>query len=75
MCFDLKKAFPNETEIASILQIDKEKVSDLPNDFDFRVNEISSFVNAEINQELFDKLFGADLVKSKEEFKKMYRGY
>ena len=67
--FDLKKAFPNETEIASILQIDKEKVSDLPNDFDFRVNEISSFVNAEINQELFDKAYGKDKIKSEEEFR------
>lgn len=67
--FDLKKAFPNDTEIASILQIDKEKVPALPNDFDFRVNEISSFVNAEINQELFDKAYGKDKVKSEEEFK------
>ena len=67
--FDLKKAFPNETEIASILQVDKEKVSDLPNDFDFRVNEISSFVNAEINQELFDKAYGKDKIKSEDEFK------
>ncbi|MDX2442891.1 MAG: trigger factor [Bacteroidales bacterium] len=67
--FDLKKAFPNDTEIASILQIDKEKVGDLESDFDFRINEISSFVNAEVNQELYDKAYGKDKIKSEEEFK------
>ena len=68
--FDMKKAFPNETEIASILQIDKEKVSNLKDEFDFRINEISAFVNAEINQELFDKAYGKDKIKSEEEFRK-----
>lgn len=66
--FDLKKAFPNDTEVSGILKIDKEKVAEVEGEFDFVIDEISQFVNAEVNQELFDKAFGKDTVKSEEEF-------
>jgi trigger factor len=67
--FDLKKAFPNDTELSGILQIDKEKVAEVEGDFDFVIDEISLFENAEVNQALFDNAFGKDTVKSEEEFK------
>ena len=66
--FDLKKAFPNDSEIAGILKIDKEKIPEVMGDFEFTVNEISVFVNAKLNQELYDKIFGKDKIKSEEEF-------
>ncbi len=67
--FDLKKAFPNDTELSGILQIDKEKLDDLDGDFDFNIKEINIFKNAEVNQDLFDKAFGKDTIKSEDEFK------
>ncbi len=72
--FDLKKAFPNDTELSGILKIDKEKLAEVSGDFDFVIDEISLFVNAEINQELFDNAFGKDTVKSEEEFKAKVEG-
>ena len=65
---DLKKAYPNDTELASILKIDKEHVPEISPLFKFTINEISRFRKAEINQEMFDKLYGKDQVKTDEEF-------
>lgn len=67
--FNVKEAYPNETEISSLLKIDKEKVAEIIGDFQFTVKEISKFTDAEINQELFDKAFGEGAVKSEEEFR------
>ncbi|MCD6564723.1 MAG: trigger factor [Bacteroidales bacterium] len=66
--FDIKKAYPNNTEIAAILGTEKEKVTDIDPLVRFTIKEISKFENAEINQELFDKAFGKDKIKSEEEF-------
>ncbi|UCG28947.1 MAG: trigger factor [Bacteroidales bacterium] len=68
--FNLRKAFPNDIEVASILKTDKDKLENLNPDFRFTIHEISLFENAEINQDLFDKIFGEGIVKSPEEFDK-----
>ena len=67
--FDIKKAFPNDTEIAAILKTDKDKSADISGNFRFTIKEINTFKKAEVNQELFDKMYGKDIVKSEEEFK------
>jgi len=67
--FDIKKAFPNDTEIAGILKIEKEAVADIDPNFQFVVSEITTYTPAEINQELFDKAFGEGTVKNEEEYK------
>lgn len=59
----------NEAELASFLRIDKEQVAEHKGDFSFQVEEITRFVPSELNQELFDEVFGKDVVKSEEEFK------
>ncbi len=66
--FDIRKALPNETEVASLLKIDKAQVMEIAPNFRFTIKEISKFQKAEINQEMFDKLYGKDEVKSMEEF-------
>lgn len=68
--FDLKKAFPNDTEIAGILHKKKEEVADLGANYRFTVKEISRFYPAEIGKELFDKIYGEGVVNSKDEFMK-----
>ena len=65
---DIRKAFPNENEVASLLKIDKSSVAQISPNFRFTINDISRFEKAEINQDLFDKLYGKDEVKSVEEF-------
>ncbi len=66
--FDLKKAFPNDNEIAGLLKKKKEEVIGLNGIFRFTVNEISRFNPAEINQELFDRIYGEGVIGSEEEF-------
>jgi trigger factor len=68
--FDLRKAFPNDNEIAGLLKKQKEEVSEIKGDFRFTVNEISRFRQAEINQELFDRIYGEGVINSEEEFLK-----
>ena len=67
--FNPKKAFENETEISSLLKVDKELVQDLTSDFEMEISGITRYVEGEVNQELFDKVFGEGVVKSEEEFK------
>ncbi len=67
--FELKKAFSNTADIASMLRIDKEKVAGLDGNFRFTIKSISRHVPAEVNQDLFDKIYGKDAVKSEEEYK------
>jgi len=68
--FDIKKAYPNDTEIAGILHKKKEEVENLEGNFRFTVNDISRFYPAEVGQELFNKIFGEGVVNSDEEFMK-----
>ncbi|MDR1103405.1 MAG: trigger factor [Tannerella sp.] len=72
--FNPKAAYQDATaEIASLLQIDKETAETLAGDFRFEVQEIERFCAAELNQELFDKLFGEGVVKSEEECRERTR--
>ena len=66
--FDLRKAFPNNFEIAGILKKQKDEVSDVTGSFRFTINEISRFKPAEVNQELFDRIYGEGIIATEEEF-------
>jgi trigger factor len=72
--FDLKKAFPNDTEIAGILHKKKEEVAGLGADYRFTIKEISRFYPAQLGKELFDRIFGEGVVNSEEEFMKKIEG-
>jgi trigger factor len=65
---DVKKAFVNETDLAALLKITKEKLAETGNIFRVTIKSVSRFEKAEINQELFDKVYGPDQVKSLDEF-------
>jgi trigger factor len=66
--FDLRKALPNDFEIAGILNKKKEEVADVNGKFRFIIKEIKRFEPAEIGQELFNKVYGEGVVNSEEEF-------
>ncbi len=68
--FDLKKAFPNDTEVAGILHKKKEEVAELEGNLRFTINEISRFHPAELGKELFDRVYGEGVVNSEAEFMK-----
>ena len=68
--FDLKKAYPNDTEIAGILHKKKEEIAVLGANYRFTINDISRFYPAEPGKELYDRIFGEGVVNSEEEFMK-----
>ena len=67
--FDPKSAFPNVTDLTAMLKIDKSKATAIENNFEFTVKEIQTWTKSEINQQLFDNIYGKDVIKTEEEFK------
>lgn len=67
--FELNKAFSNATDVASMLRIDKEKAESLSGNFRFTTQTITRHIPAELNQDMFDKIYGKDTVKSEKEYK------
>ena len=68
--FNPQKAYPeNNAEIKSLLKIDDAKAEELTSDFTFLVTEISRYIKAEVNQELFDQIYGKDTVKDEADFR------
>jgi len=59
--FNPRKAYPEgNAEIASLLKIDRKEVENHTGDFSYQITEISRFVNAENNKELWDSVYGAE---------------
>ena len=67
--FNPSKAYPNKTDYAALLQISKEEAEHVTSDFCFIISEIKRYVEAEVNQALFDKIYGEGNMKSVEEFR------
>ena len=59
----------NPAELASLLKIDKEAAAEVKSNFSYQVEEITRFVPGDLNQEIFDQVFGKDVVKTEEEFR------
>jgi len=68
--FDVKKAFPNDTELASLLRIDKTEVAMLEGTFKCIIEEVNKFERAVLGEEFYDKVYGEGEVKTEEEFTK-----
>ena len=62
--FDVKKAYPNDTELASLLRVDKSEIPLLEGTFKCVIDEVMKFEKAEVGQELFDKVYGEGEVTS-----------
>ncbi|MDR0224042.1 MAG: trigger factor [Myroides odoratus] len=64
-----KGLFEDDHKLMDVLGIDHDQVHGLEVDVVFTINEINESEKAELNQELFDKLFGQDVVTSVEQLK------
>ena len=68
--FNPRKAYPEgEAELSALLKVDREVAKDIESNFSYQITEIQRFVKAELNQELFDQVFGEGNVKSEDEFR------
>ncbi|MEA1887997.1 MAG: trigger factor [Bacteroidota bacterium] len=68
--FDIRKSFPNDHEIAGLLQTDHNNVGGVDGKYRFIINAVNRYRMAEVNQDLFDKVYGEGTVKSEDEFMK-----
>lgn len=72
--FNPNKAYEGaEAEISSFLKVDKSAVAGITGDFSFEIKKVTRHKSAEVNQELFDKVFGEGAVTNEEEFKNKIR--
>jgi trigger factor len=67
--FNPKKAYENETEVSSMLKISKEQVADFSADCQITIEGITRYQESEVNQELFDKVYGEGVVTSEADFR------
>jgi len=68
--FDVRKAFSSNEEIARALNLNEEEAKNASGVYTFKVTSVSSVTPAELNQELFDKVFGPGTVSDEEAFMK-----
>lgn len=64
-----KGLFSDEHMLMNVLGITHEEAHDLNVPLTLKIEEVNKTELAELNQELFDKIFGADMVKEEAEFR------
>jgi len=69
IAFNPAKAFENETEISSLLKISKDAAKSINTDFQLKIESITRYHESEIDQTLFDKVYGDGVVNSVKEFR------
>ncbi|HRZ98117.1 MAG TPA: trigger factor [Paludibacter sp.] len=67
--FNPSQAFDNDAELASLLKVSKDDVKNITSDFRFTIEGVTRYHESEINQELFDKVYGEGVVNSEEDFR------
>ncbi len=66
--FDVKKAYPNDAELASLLRMDKTEVAMLEGTFKCMIDEVQNFEKAQPGKEFYDKVYGEGVVNTEKEF-------
>ena len=70
LVFNPSVAFDNnEAELASLLKLKKEEVTDHKGNFSFQIEEITRMIPGELTQELFDQVLGEGKAHNEEEFR------
>ena len=68
---DIKKVFKNETELSSLLNIKKEELALINNNFLCKIESIKRVSPAKLSTEFFKKCFPDDTIKTSKEFREM----
>lgn len=71
--FELLKAFDSKHEIHHLLNVEENKIDELSKNFRFKVLNVSRNELAEINEELFEKVYKDDNIKSEAELRDRIR--
>ena len=72
--FDLSQAFANDVQaIATLTGRPRDQAAELRGEFEFEIEKITRTQAPELNQALFDKVFGEGMVTSEEEFRERIR--
>jgi len=67
---NVMKAFTNHADLAAMLNVDHAAIHNLTSEeFQFTVKNVNRLDPAELNVELFDKVYGPDSVKNEKDFK------
>lgn len=66
--FDIAKIYPDDELKAQLLGQSPEEAKGATGKYIFKINSINRTEPAELNQELFDRVFGKDAVKNEDEF-------
>jgi trigger factor len=66
-----REAYPeSDAELTALLKIDKDQIAEHTGNFSYQITEISRFVKAEVNKELFDSIYGAEAdIKDEKQFR------
>ena len=68
--FNPRKAYAeSDAEVAALLKISREEVAEHTSDFSYQVTEINHFQKHEVNQELFDGVYGKGNVADEQAFR------
>ena len=68
--FSPRKAYPdNDSEVSALLKVEKDDLKNHEGNFSYQITEITRFKKHEIDNELFDGVFGEGNVKTVEEFR------
>lgn len=70
--FKPSEAFQNDDKVKNILKL-KDNDDKLKASFEFEVSDITTLVEAELNEELFNQIYPSDELKTEEDFKERIR--
>ena len=72
--FNPKTALQNDHEVAHLLKVKDDEIDSVSGDFTFTIHTINTFVAAQIDENLFKKIYGEETeVKSSEELREKVR--
>jgi trigger factor len=70
--FNPTKALKDEVKVSTLLGTTKEETEKIEDNFKFSIEDITRKIPAELNKELFDKLFPTDNIETLEDFRKKF---